>query len=138
MYTARQALVDKVLPKSQCGFCKERGCVDMIFTVRQLRGAENTMTLFLLTPQQVVMTQYLERFCGRCCRSFFGVLPVMLSLIKLCHDGITAVVRVSDGTTDDFNIRNGLRQRCTMAPVLLNLYYLWDESLSRGWGHCEV
>ena len=47
----------------------------------------------------------------------------MLSLIRSCHDGMTAVVRVSGGTTDCINIRNGLRQGCTMAPVLFNLYF---------------
>ena len=26
-----QTTADRVLPESQCGFCKERGCVDMIF-----------------------------------------------------------------------------------------------------------
>ena len=42
--------------------------------------------------------------------------------VRSCHDDITAVVRVSGGTTDEINIRNGLRQGCTMAPVLFNLY----------------
>ena len=36
---------------------------------------------------------------------------------------MTAVVRASDGTTDDIHGRNGLRQGCTMAPVLFNLYF---------------
>ena len=31
----------------------------------------------------------------------------MISLIRLCHDGITAVVRVGGDTTADVNIRNG-------------------------------
>ena len=31
-----QNLAENVLPGSQCGFRMERGCVDMIFTVRQL------------------------------------------------------------------------------------------------------
>ena len=53
----------------------------------------------------------------------YGVPPVMLSLIRSCHDGMTAAVRFSDGTTGDTNIRNGLRQGCIMAPVLFNLYF---------------
>ena len=48
---------------------------------------------------------------------------MMLSLIRSCHDGMTAVVRVGSGTTDIIDIRNGLRQGCTMAPVLFNLYF---------------
>ena len=29
-----QVIAEKVLPESHCGFCKGRGCVDMIFTAR--------------------------------------------------------------------------------------------------------
>ena len=73
-----------------------------------------------------------------------GVPPVMLSLIRSFHDDMTAVVRVSNGTTDDIHVRNGLRQGCTMAPILFNLYLqqwyvgLLEISLSLGWGNCEV
>ena len=31
-----QLITEKVLPESQCGSHKGRGCVDMIFTARQL------------------------------------------------------------------------------------------------------
>ena len=34
----------KVLPESQCGFRKERGCVDMIFVARQLLRKEGNTT----------------------------------------------------------------------------------------------
>ena len=54
----------------------------------------------------------------------YGVPPVMLSLIRSFHDNMTAMVRVSDGTTDDTHARNGLRQGCTMAPVLFSLYFV--------------
>ena len=30
-------LIDDVVPESQCGFRKNRGCADMIFTIRQLQ-----------------------------------------------------------------------------------------------------
>jgi len=49
--------------------------------------------------------------------------PVMLSLIRSCHDGMTTVVRVSDGTADNISVRNRLRQGCTMVPALFNLYF---------------
>ena len=53
----------------------------------------------------------------------YGVPPVIVPLIRLCHDDMIAVVRVSGGTTDEITFRNGLRQGCTMAPVLFNLYF---------------
>ena len=30
-----QSLAETVLPESQCGFCSQRGCSDMIFSVKQ-------------------------------------------------------------------------------------------------------
>ena len=64
----------------------------------------------------------------------YGVPLVMLSLIRSCHDGMTAVVGVNGGTTDKNTIRNGLRQGCTMAPVLFNLYFVVMVACWRG--HC--
>ena len=47
---------------------------------------------------------------------------------------MTAVKRVSDGTTGDLNVRDGLRQGCTMAPVLFNLYF---SAMVASWrSHC--
>jgi len=46
---------------------------------------------------------------------------------------MTAVVRVSDGTTDSISVRNGLRQGCTMAPVLFNLYF---AAMVASWRGC--
>ena len=100
--------------------------MDMIFAARQLfeKSREYDESLFALfvdlhKAYDSVSREALWQVLKKC-----SVPPVMLtlSLIRLCHDDMTAVVRVSGGTTDEINIRNGLRQRCTMAPVLFNLY----------------
>ena len=49
--------------------------------------------------------------------------PVMLSVIRSFHEGMTAVVRVGDDVTDNIKVTNGLRQGCTLAPTLFNLYF---------------
>ena len=53
----------------------------------------------------------------------YGVPPVavMLSLIRSCHDDMTAVVRISGGNADKILLE---MQGCTMAPVLFNLYFV--------------
>ena len=45
-----QELAEEVLPESQCGFRKGRGCSDMIFTVRQLieKANEHKAKIFLV------------------------------------------------------------------------------------------
>ena len=44
----------------------------------------------------------------------------MLSIIKSFHGDIEAIVRVGDADTHRFEVRDGLRQGCTMAPTLFN------------------
>ena len=45
-----QVLAKEVLPESQCGFRKGRGCIDMIFVARQLveKSREHDVSLFVL------------------------------------------------------------------------------------------
>ena len=115
----------KVLPETQCGFRKGRGCIDMIFAARQLiektrEHADSLFTLFvdLKKAYDSVPRQALWHLLEK-----YGVPPVMLSLIKSLHEGMNAVVRVGDSITDPIAVSNGLRQGCTLAPMLFNLYF---------------
>ena len=50
----------------------------------------------------------------------FGVPPRMLDIIRSLHNGMSASVRVRGGVSEAFDVRNGLRQGCTLAPLLFN------------------
>ena len=93
--------------------------MDTIFTARQLfeKSREHDESLFALFADLHKAYDSVSREALWQVLKKYGVPPVMLSLIRLCHDDITAVVRISGGTTDEINIRNGLRKGCTMAPV---------------------
>ena len=52
-----------------------------------------------------------------------GVPPTMLGIIKSFHDGMRADVRVGTVSTESIEVKNGLRQGCTLAPTLFNIYY---------------
>ena len=72
-----QVISEKVLPESQCGFRKGRGCCDMIFVAWQLlekaREHQNCLfTLFIDCGRP--MTLFPERHYGRCWKSV-GYLP---------------------------------------------------------------
>ena len=47
----------------------------------------------------------------------------MLEIIKSFHEGMCAEVRVGHDATDCFEVKNGLRQGCTMTPTLFNIYF---------------
>ena len=49
--------------------------------------------------------------------------PTTLEVIKSFHDGTRADVRVGKSSTDGIEVKNGLRQGCTLAPTLFNIYY---------------
>ena len=53
----------------------------------------------------------------------YGIPPVLVNLIKSLHEGMTAEVRVDGATSPGIQVTNGLRQGCTIAPTLFNLYF---------------
>ena len=97
----------------------------MIFAARQLieKSREHADSLFVLfvdlkKAYDSVPRQTLWSLLEKC-----GMPPVMLSVIKSVHEGISAVVRVGDSSTDAIEVTNGLRQGFTMAPTLFDLYF---------------
>ena len=119
-----QCIAESVLPDSQCGFRRGRGCSDMIFVARQLveKAREHNSLLFVLfvdlkkafdSVPRDALWQVLERF---------GVPPVLLAMIRSFHVDMRAAVTVKGRYSDSFAVKNGVRQGCTIAPVLFNLY----------------
>ena len=117
-------IADRVLPESQSGFRKARGCVDMIFVTTQLveKAREHNDTLYMLfvdlkKAYDSVPREALWRVLEKC-----GVPPKLLRIVRSFHEGMHAEVRVDSSTTESFEVRNGLRQGCTLAPTLFNIY----------------
>ena len=51
-----------------------------------------------------------------------GIPESVVMLIRSFHEGMKAQVRVSGDLSEDIDVDNGLRQGCSMAPTLFNLY----------------
>ena len=120
-----QHIAEGILPESQCGFRRGRGCTDMIYAARQLveKCCEHDDSLFMLfidlkKAYDSVPRSALWRVLDKC-----GVPPTMLSIIQSFHDDMQAEVRVGDTTTEQIAVRNGLRQGCVLAPSLFNIYF---------------
>ena len=119
------SLADQVLPESQCGFRKGRGCVDMIFAARQMieKSIEHHSDLYILFVDLKKAYDSVPRTALWPALTKLGVPPRMLQVIRALHDGMLAHVRVDGSVTDEFVVTNGLRQGCTLAPMLFNLYF---------------
>ena len=120
-----QVIAEHVLPDSQCGFRKRRGCCDMIFVARQLleKAREHNDTLYALfvdlcKAYDSVPREALWQVLERC-----GVPPRMLCVVRSLHQGMQAEVRVGSSLSESFEVRNGLRQGCILAPTLFNIYF---------------
>ena len=97
----------------------------MIFVARQLieKTREHEDSLFVMfvdlkKAYDSVPRNALWTVLAKC-----GVPPTMLSIIRSFHEGMQAGVRVGSSVTDRFEVRNGLRQGCTMVPTLFNIYF---------------
>ena len=46
----------------------------------------------------------------------------MLNALKSLYTSVVSRVRVNGFTTDWFNVKNGLRQGCSLSPILFNMF----------------
>ena len=120
-----QGVVEDVVSDSQCGFRKGRGCTDMIFCARQLveKTREHNSKVFMLFVDLKKAYDSIPRQALWLVLQKYGIPLVIINLIQSLHEGMKAEVSVSGGTTPAIEVNNGLRQGCTIAPTLFNLYF---------------
>ena len=121
-----QTVAEEELAESQCGFRRGWGCTDLVFCAKQLieKTLEHEDTLYLTfvdlrkaydSVPRAAMWRVLEKY---------GFPPRMVSLIRSFHEDMTAELRVQGEVLEgDVEVTNGLRQGCTMAPTLFNLFF---------------
>ncbi|XP_065176365.1 uncharacterized protein LOC135806138 [Sycon ciliatum] len=119
-----QKVAESVLPESQCGFRKGRSCTDMTFVVRQVveKCHEHQSKGFLVFVDLRKAYDSVPRAALWIVLLKLGVPEQLVSLLKSFHDNMTATIIVNGSPTEGFPVCNGLRQGCTMAPVLFNLF----------------
>ncbi|KAI8496709.1 hypothetical protein Bbelb_253640 [Branchiostoma belcheri] len=120
-----QTLADRVLPESQCGFRAGRSTTDMIFTLRQLQEKcrEQCMPLYIAF---VDLTKAFDTVCRPALYKVLksvGCQPKLLQLVVSFHEDMKACVQFDGATSDFFDMKNGVKQGCVMAPTLFSIYF---------------
>ena len=119
-----QKLAEDELPESQCGLRKGRGCMDMVFSVRQLveKSWEHKEMPYITFVDLKKAYDSVPRDALWTILRKLGVPVVMVSIIRLFHQDMCAKIRLDGKILSPTDVQNGLKQGCCMAPVLFNLF----------------
>ena len=110
-----------LLPESQCGFRKNRGTIDMIFTARQLQEKcqDLYMTFVDLTKAfDTVSHEGLWKIMAK-----FGCPAKFIAMVRQFHDGMLARVQNDGEFSDPFPVTNGVKQSCVLASTLFSMMF---------------
>ena len=116
---------ENILPGKQCGFKPQRSTVDVMFIVRRLQklAQKKDTSSYLCSIDLMEAYDSINRTLLRDVLARLGVPPRMLAVIRT-HDGLQACVRLDDGECSDmFDVGQGVRQGCVLAPLLFNMFF---------------
>lgn len=118
-------VADPFLSESQCGFRPGRGCVDMIFTARQLmeKCREQNLGLCAAFIDLTKAFDSVNRQALWLLLEKRGCPGKFLKIIREFHDGMSVRVMEHGSASDSFPVANGVKQGCTMAPTLFAIYF---------------
>lgn len=120
-----QQLAERVYPESQHGFRAERSTVDMIFSLRQLQEKCREQQ----KPLYVAFIDLTKAFDLVSRDGLFNILlkigcpPKLHSMIRSFHDGMKATIQYDGNTSEQFDIKSGVKQGCVLAPTLFGIFF---------------
>ncbi|ROT78369.1 hypothetical protein C7M84_002918 [Penaeus vannamei] len=108
----------------QCGFRAGRGTSDMVFAVRQVQekcskqNQELHLVVDLTNAFDTVNRNGLWKILQK-----FGCPDKLTALIASFHNGMQARVQENGDASDPFQVRNGVKQGCILAPTLFSILF---------------
>jgi hypothetical protein len=120
--------------ENQAGFRPGRGCIDHIFTLRQIlehRHTFNRPTIALFLDLKAAFDS-VDRSSLWHCLSLKGVPPNFISIIQSLYSNSRSRVRAYGNFSTEFTTVSGVRQGCPLSPFLFNFVIdtIFDTALS--------
>ncbi|XP_078593825.1 uncharacterized protein LOC144871797 [Branchiostoma floridae x Branchiostoma japonicum] len=118
-------VADTIVPESQCGFRAGRGTSDMVFAVRQLQEKcrEQNQELHLVFVDLTKAFDTVNRKGLWKILKKFGCPDKLTALIASFHEGMQARVQENGDASDPFQVCNGVKQGCVLAPTLFSILF---------------
>ena len=119
-----QHITPKVVPESQCGFRPNRSTIDMIFSLGQIQEKclEQDQRLYIVFVNFTKASDTVGRTGLWKLLRKYGCPEKFTSMIESLHSGMKAKVNDGGGTSEAFNVTNGVKQGCVMAPTLFSIF----------------
>ena len=119
-----ETIIDPQLMESQCGFRKGRGTVDQIWVARQIieRATEYQTPVHLGFVDLTKAYDSVDRSALFAMLRHYRVPQQLIDIIKELYTGTWCCVRTTDGTSEDFEVKTGVRQGCVLSPLLFNCF----------------
>ena len=116
---------ESILDETQCGFRKQRGTVDMIFTARQIqeKAREQVCNLYICFFDLKKAYDSVPRDALWPLLIRYGLPLKMVNIIRHLHSNMEATVRIKGTLSEPFKVDTGLKQGCVLAPFLFNMYF---------------
>jgi hypothetical protein len=122
-----QVHLDKIqlIPESQCGFRPERGTTDMVFSLRQLQEKcrEQQEELYLIFIDLTKAFDSVNREGLWLVLQRIGCPEKFIKLVRSLHDGMEARVCENGCLSEPFQVTNGTKQGCVLAPTLFSVFF---------------
>ena len=114
-----------LIPESQCGFRKDRGTIDMIFTARQLQEKcqEQNVDLYMTFVDLTKAFDTVSRDGLWKIMAKFGCPPRFIAMVRQFHDGMQARVQNDGEFSEPFEVTNGVKQGCVLSPALFSMMF---------------
>ena len=114
-----------LIQESQCGFRKDRGTIDIIFTARQLeeKFQEQNVDLYMTFVDLTKAFNTVSRDGLWKIMAMFGFPPRFIAMVRKFHDGMQARVQNDGEYSEPFPVTKRVKQGWVMTQTVFSMMF---------------